>query len=150
MTFRELDPAAAHEALRTSQGAVYLDVRSTAEFEQGHPEGALNIPLLEAGPGGLHPNPLFARVACRVLDADALVVVGCRSGQRSRIACELLGELGFASLVNVAGGYSGSVDPLTRTVLVAGWADHGLPTSREPSEGRSWEALRTSALDADD
>ena len=39
------------------QGYTYVDVRSTHEFADGHPAGAVNVPLVE-------PDPTWAR-CCR-------------------------------------------------------------------------------------
>ena len=40
-------------------GYAYVDVRSVPEFEAGHPQGAVNIPLANMVPGGMVPNPAF-------------------------------------------------------------------------------------------
>ena len=53
-------PTEAAELLQ--QGWVYLDVRSVPEFDQGHPAGALNIPLLHVQGGRMAPNADFQRV----------------------------------------------------------------------------------------
>src|SRR5258708_4843729 len=44
------------------EGWTYLDVRSVPEFEQGHPAGAVNVPLLDAQAGRMVPDPDFQRV----------------------------------------------------------------------------------------
>ncbi len=62
------------------QGYVYVDVRTEAEFEQGHPPGALNVPISHAGPAGMTPNAEFLQVMeqagvkpARGLDWNAIV-----------------------------------------------------------------------------
>ena len=45
-----------------AEGWAYLDVRSIPEFEQGHPPGAANVPLLHARGGRMAPNPDFQSV----------------------------------------------------------------------------------------
>jgi rhodanese-related sulfurtransferase len=45
-----------------AEGYVYVDVRSEPEFEAGHVPGALNVPLLHQGPGGMSANPEFLSV----------------------------------------------------------------------------------------
>ena len=44
------------------QGWTYLDVRSEGEYAQAHPAGAVNIPLMHMGPGGMRPNDQFLSV----------------------------------------------------------------------------------------
>ena len=48
----EIDPKTAYARLESEPGSVYLDVRSVMEFDQGHPTGAWNIPILHATPSG--------------------------------------------------------------------------------------------------
>lgn len=126
----EVTPEEAHRALASEPGAVYVDVRTPGEYDQGHPEGAWNLPVMLAGGLGMRPNPEFVGVAQRVLPKDALLVVGCKSGQRSAMACRILEEAGFARTVNVAGGFMA-------------WVPKGLPTSSAPTPGKSWKDLTT-------
>ena len=44
MSFENVSVREAHE--KQGQGYTYVDVRSIPEFEQGHPAGAVNVPLL--------------------------------------------------------------------------------------------------------
>ena len=74
-------PAEAAELMK--QGWTYLDVRSIPEFEQGHPAGAANIPLLHFQNGRMAPNPDFQRVVEATYPKDTKLVVGCKSGGRS-------------------------------------------------------------------
>jgi len=123
-------------------GHLYLDVRSTHEFEQGHVPGALNIPLLHFDPvrGQMSPNPDFLRVVEAAVPKDSHVVCGCASGQRSLRAAEILQQAGYPDVVNMAGGFTGARDPMGR-VVVQGWLDHGLPASRESDERTAYESL---------
>ncbi len=47
--------------LMQNEGWAYLDVRSVAEFEQGHPAGAYNVPLTHMNPNGTSANADFCR-----------------------------------------------------------------------------------------
>ena len=143
---REIDPQDASDALAQDAGAIYLDVRSAAEYAQGHAPDAWNIPILHASPQGMRPNADFAQVAAAVLPQDVLLIVGCKSGQRSAMACQALEQLGFTKAANLSGGFHGSTDPLGR-VLAAGWVRAGLPTTSEPTPGRTWEELKASAAE---
>ena len=143
MSYEELEPREAHARLSSEEGALYVDVRSVPEFEESHPEGALNLPLFHLGPGGMQPNPEFLDVAEAVLPKDRLLVVGCKSGGRSARVCMLLAQRGFTKLVNVAGGLHGSHHPATGQLLVLGWEACELPVSQAPAEGATWEELRS-------
>ncbi len=72
---------------------VVVDVRRPAEWEQGHIEGARNVPL-DALRDGL-----------KKLDAARPTAVHCKGGYRSMIACSLLEAAGFRQVMNVAGGW---------------------------------------------
>lgn len=72
--------------------ALFLDVRTPAEFARGAIDGAVNIPLDE----------LRARLG--ELDRSRTLYVNCHSGLRSYLACRLLTQHGF-TCYNLAGGY---------------------------------------------
>ena len=126
-------------ALMREQGYEYLDVRSVPEFEQGHPEGAWNVPLLHMGPAGSGPNPEFLDVVERLFPREAPLVVGCRTANRSEQAAGLLERAGYTSLVIQAAGFAGARDEFGR--FLPGWGEAGLPTSREARPGRAWADL---------
>lgn len=65
------------------EGALLLDVRTSAEFTSGAPSGALNIPVQELG----------ARMG--ELSRERKIVAYCRSGMRSATAVEQLVAAGF-------------------------------------------------------
>lgn len=88
------------------QALVVLDVRTAAEYAEGHVPGAQNIPHTE----------LAARIA-ELEDARARdVVVYCRSGSRSAQALAVLEAAGFKRLFHLQGDY-------TR------WAEAGRPVA---------------------
>ena len=86
---REVD--ATTGATLVEQGAVLLDVREQFEWEGGHAEAAVWIPLGE----------LPDRVA--EVPTDGQVVVVCRSGGRSLRAAGFLAQNGIDA-VNLTGG----------------------------------------------
>jgi len=135
MAVKRVSPEEALELMR-GQGYAYLDVRSVPEFEQGHPEGAYNVPLLHLGPGGGQPNPDFLPVVERRFPKDARLVVGCKSAGRSVQAVSLLEQSGFTNLVLQQSGFVGAspMDP--------GWGPKGLPTSLTAEPGRTWDELK--------
>ncbi len=78
-------------AARLAEGALVIDVREPAEFEQARLAGSQSIPL------GTVPH--------RIEDFRGVgpVYVICRSGGRSMQACNFLAEQGV-DVVNVSGG----------------------------------------------
>ncbi|MFN8150605.1 MAG: rhodanese-like domain-containing protein [Solirubrobacterales bacterium] len=88
-TTTELSPAEAES--KVSAGAQLIDVRQQYEWDAGHIDGALHVPL----------EDLPAKAA--ELDRDREVVVQCRSGSRSAFAVAALREAGFEAF-NLAGG----------------------------------------------
>ncbi|WP_221795454.1 rhodanese-like domain-containing protein [Oceanobacter mangrovi] len=70
---------------------VYLDVRTPQEFQQGHLEGAINIPFDQIG----------ERAAAAGLKQDDELVVYCRSGRRAGMAIKTLESMGYSNMTNV-------------------------------------------------
>lgn len=144
MPIKQTDPKGAHEILTTDASAIYLDVRTEGEFANGHPAGAINVPVFfMKAPGQMEPNADFAAVVDKVVAKNRPLVVGCMAGGRSQRACEILEQSGFSDLTNVRGGFGGARDP-NGTVIVQGWRDLGLPVSTDLGDA-SYQALRTKA-----
>ena len=125
-----------------ASGATYVDVRSVPEFQQGHPEGAFNIPLLHLDPQTrqMRPNPEFVSVVKGNFPLDATLVIGCQMGGRSQQACEVLSNAGFQDVANVLGGYGGAPQ-----MGHLGWVQAGLPVETAADEAREYEALQKKA-----
>ena len=77
-----------------AQGALLVDVRSQAEFDAGHLEGALLIPHTDVA----------ARLSEFGSDKNRPIVLYCRSGNRAGKAEDVLVANGFTNIHN-AGGY---------------------------------------------
>src|SRR5438093_12922009 len=124
MEIGETTPPEAYEMLTAHPAAVYLDVRTEAEFEAGHPAGARNVPVVffDQATGRPVPNPDFLAVVERNFPRTAMLVVGCQAGGRSQRACEILADAGYTDVTNVRGGFGGA-----REHGVRGWRDAGLP-----------------------
>jgi len=145
MPIKQVEPPEAHEILQKNPAGVYLDVRTEAEFANGHPEGAINIPVVFIkGPGQFEVNAEFLLVAEKILPKEAKLVVGCMAGGRSQRACEMLEQIGYGDLTNLRGGFGGARDAAGRLV-VKGWRDAGLPVSDEVGQKNSYQALRKKA-----
>jgi rhodanese-related sulfurtransferase len=135
---KRVDPAEAAGLL--GQGWAYLDVRSIPEFEQGHPAGAANIPLLHQQNGRMAPNPDFQAVVLASYPKDAKIVVGCKAGGRSLQAATLMEAAGYTSVVDMRGGFHGERDAMGRVSCV-GWAEAGLPVENAAPADKTYQAL---------
>ena len=121
-------------------GWTYVDVRTEQEYEQGHPTGSLNVPLMVAAGSGKAHNPDFLPALEALFEKDAKLVLGCAGGVRSARAAQLLEGAGFTQVKENRAGYAGARDA-SGAVTEAGWADAGLPNETGNSPDRSWAAL---------
>lgn len=87
------------------QDALVLDVREANEFAAGHIANARHIPLSQLSD---NLKPLEKH-------KDKAIVVNCRSGARSAMACGTLRKHGFTQVYNLKGG-------------IMAWEQAGLPT----------------------
>lgn len=124
-------------------GRPYVDVRSEPEFEAGHPAGAVNVPLSHAGPAGLAPNPEFMAVMERAFQKDQALIIGCKTGSRSRRAAAMLEAAGWKSIVDMGAGFAGSRDAFGRPL--PGWAAKGLPIATGAPTGQSYADVKARA-----
>jgi molybdopterin/thiamine biosynthesis adenylyltransferase/rhodanese-related sulfurtransferase len=95
----EIDEISTSEALALLEGdgaPLFLDVREADEWQEGHIAGAVHLPR----------GHLESRVEALVPDRHREIVVYCAGGHRSAFATKSLHELGYANVVNMAGGFS--------------------------------------------
>ena len=128
------------ERLMREEGYAYLDVRSVGEFQQGHPAGAWNIPVMIPGPGGMQPNANFLASVEGTFAKDAKIVIGCQAGGRSLRAYAMLEQAGFTNIRNVAGGFGGGQD--SKGNAAPGWHESRLPVSAAAEPGRDYNSLK--------
>ena len=74
------------------ENVLLLDVRTEEEFVTGHIPSAINIPVQE----------LEARVD-ELESKEQKILIYCKSGRRSVIACEILEAYGYTNLYNIGG-----------------------------------------------
>ncbi len=142
MATKEITPQQAHDLLAASPDAVYIDVRTEREFVNGHPQGAINIPVAFPDPArGMMMNSDFVKVVEANCPRDKKIIVGCQAGPRSTAAAGLLQQAGFQDVSNMLGGFGGMRDQ-TGIVSAPGWAASGLPVSNDNGEGISYESLK--------
>ncbi|HNW28911.1 MAG TPA: rhodanese-like domain-containing protein [Spirochaetota bacterium] len=74
------------------RGALIVDVRTPAEFARGHYRNAINVPLADI-------ENSFAMFG----DRNRLIVVYCRTGNRSGKARAILEKHGYKNVINGGG-----------------------------------------------
>ncbi len=127
---KEVSPQEAYDVMQNDPETSYLDVRSIPEFADGHPVGAINIPIMNFTPGfGMTPNPDFVQQVDEQFPKDAKLLIGCKSGGRSAQACQILSKMGYTDVANVRGGFHGATDMMGR-VLEPGWSTLDLPVEK--------------------
>ena len=139
MSYQDITPEQAKELLDKG-GYAYVDVRSEPEFRNGHPAGAVNVPIMHREPMGMVPNADFLRVMEINFEHDAPVVLGCQSGGRSAKAAEVMLAAGFTAVHNVSGGFGGARND-SGTVVQKGWFELGLPVDYGDPDDRSYTAM---------
>ena len=83
----------AKQIMDNEEGYIILDVRTQEEYDEGHIPGAIVI-----------SHEKIEEKAEEVLtDKNQLILVYCRSGRRSKIAAEVLVELGYTNIKEFGG-----------------------------------------------
>jgi len=129
-----MDPKTAFDAIQADGACAFLDVRTTEEYDQGHPQGAVNVPwaIVDTRSGQMAPNPEFLATVQKHYGGEQKLFLSCQAGMRSLRACQDLEGAGFTNLVNVDGGYGGRRDPGGQ-VVTPGWVESELPVENTPS-----------------
>ena len=122
------------------EGYTFVDVRTEREFEQGHPPGAVNVPVMLSAPGGMQANPDFSAIMRGAFESDARLLIGCRSGGRSLRAAQMLIQAGFSSIKELRTGWEGGRDAFGRPE--PGWRPRGLPVETGAPAGQRYADLR--------
>ncbi|MBE6943788.1 MAG: rhodanese-like domain-containing protein [Ruminococcaceae bacterium] len=92
-TYRQISMDEAIAIMNSQTGYIILDVRRVDEFAAGHIPGAINVPNESIGSGEIPELP----------NKDQLILVYCRSGNRSKQASEKLVALGYTNIVEFGG-----------------------------------------------
>ena len=85
-------------------GAMLIDVRTAAEYELAHLEGARNLPLPQ----------IDSLIVEQVPDRNQVLLLHCQSGARSGVAKNRLIALGYANTYNL-GSYDRAAHILERS-----------------------------------
>ena len=79
---------------KIKQGAILLDVRSKQEYDEGHIQGAINIPEYEVS----------RQIEKIIPDKKQLIVVYCQSGGRSKNVFLIMQQKGYNNIYHLYGG----------------------------------------------
>ena len=79
---------------KVSKGAILIDVRSPQEYNEGHLQGAVNVPDFE----------LINRIQKEIPKKNQLIIIYCQYGGRSRNAYMIMKRLGYTNIYNLYGG----------------------------------------------
>jgi len=92
-SYRQINMDEAITIMEKETGYIILDVRTQSEFADKHIPGAINVPNETIGTVEIPELP----------DKDQLILVYCRSGNRSKQAAEKLVTLGYTNIVEFGG-----------------------------------------------
>ena len=92
-TYRQITMEEAVTMMEEETGYIILDVRTAQEYSEKHIPGAINIPNETIGTEDIPELP----------DKEQLILVYCRSGNRSKQASEKLVKLGYTNIVEFGG-----------------------------------------------
>ena len=92
-TYRQVSSDEAAAMMASESGYLILDVRTRAEYEQGHIPGAVCVPNETIGTDDIPALP----------DKSQLILVYCRSGNRSKQAAQKLVDAGYTNIVEFGG-----------------------------------------------
>ena len=79
--------------MEQESGCIILDVRTQEEYDNGHIPNAICIPV----------ETIDANVSTTLPSKDALILVYCRSGVRSKQAADTLAKLGYTNIKEFGG-----------------------------------------------
>lgn len=102
-----IEPLQATEMINRQDAAV-IDVRPAADFWQGHIINATNIPM----------NGFKNQLATLNKLKGKPIIINCRSGASSSLACGQLRKAGFEEVYNLRGG-------------IMAWESAGLPLTKK-------------------
>ena len=93
INYQQVTAAEAVSLMDTEEEYIILDVRTREEYENEHIPGAICIPNETIGAKEIPELP----------DKNQLILVYCRSGNRSKQAAEKLAALGYTNTVEFGG-----------------------------------------------
>lgn len=93
ITFSNITPEDAKNRIDNEKGIILLDVRTKEEYETGHIEKSILIPV----------DTLVVEAEKKLADKEATIFIYCRSGNRSTTAANILVEKKYKNVYNLGG-----------------------------------------------
>ena len=91
--YKRISMDEAKTLMEKEEGYILLDVRTKGEYEIGYIPGAINIPL----------SNIDEKIISFLPDKSQMILVYCRSGNRSREASDKLSKLGYTNILEIGG-----------------------------------------------
>ena len=91
--YKRISMDEAKTLMEKEEGYILLDVRTKGEYESGYIPGAINIPL----------SDIDEKIISSLPDKSQMILVYCRSGNRSREASDKLSKLGYSNVLEIGG-----------------------------------------------
>ena len=92
-TYQQITAEEAANMMQSETDYIILDVRTAQEYESGHIPGAVNLPN----------ETIISEAIQQLPDKEQLILVYCRSGNRSKQASKKLVDLGYTNIVEFGG-----------------------------------------------
>lgn len=88
----EIDSKEALQMMKEDKDALVLDVRSYAEYKQGHIKNAINVPQEE-----------IKNIGKKIPNKNAKILIYCNTGRRAKLASDEMIEMGYTKIYNFKG-----------------------------------------------
>lgn len=110
--------------------ATLVDVRTNEErkFVGYVPE---SIHVAWATGTSFNRNPRFLKELESKVGKDKIILLLCRSGNRSALAASAAFNAGFSQIYNILEGFEGELNEQQQRNLVNGWRSHQLPWQQD-------------------
>lgn len=95
--FKSINSTQAEKLINENSDLTIIDVRRYSEFKESKIPNAINIPVEE----------LEWEIEELRENKDKAILVYCKAGHKSALACQMLGEEGFTNLYNLGQGILG-------------------------------------------
>ena len=91
--YQQISQTEAMDLMKTEKDYLILDVRTPEEYNTAHIKNAVNLPVDEINSSNLSLLP----------QKDQMILVYCRSGNRSKRASQSLADLGYTQILEFGG-----------------------------------------------
>lgn len=92
-TYEQISQEKAKELIDSENNYIILDVRTQEEYDEGHIPDAILVPYTD----------IDENISEILIDKNQLILVYCRSGNRSKIASQSLADLGYTNVKEFGG-----------------------------------------------